>query len=216
MFSSGSSTAKRDIVQFVELNQFMGGSLSGWDKEQLAREVLRDQVKTDFCLVFRMWTASCLPPNLIKRAVSNLILSKKAFKFQFWPHLKKIISITDTIIITLISTARYLPSCPTRSLSTCTAMVTSPDKDWSDPGFSQSKAVFMRGVKESHQAKGLIPVNFSTRAHHLRQSDLNTRVYHKMKNPFLWAGLQNPIVSMYEEPKYQFSEFLDTYWPLAQ
>ena len=53
MFSSGSSTAKRDIVQFVELNQFMG-SLSGWDKEQLAREVLRDQVKTDFCLVFRM------------------------------------------------------------------------------------------------------------------------------------------------------------------
>ena len=58
MFSSGSSTAKRDIVQFVELNQFMGGSLSGWDKEQLAREVLRDQVKTDFCLVFRIGTAN--------------------------------------------------------------------------------------------------------------------------------------------------------------
>ena len=54
MFFSGSSTAKRDIVQFVELNQFMGGSLSGWDKEQLAREVLRDQVKTDFCPVFRI------------------------------------------------------------------------------------------------------------------------------------------------------------------
>ena len=57
MFSSGSSTAKRDIVQFVELNQFMG-SLSGWDKEQLAREVLRDQVKTDFCSVFRIGTAN--------------------------------------------------------------------------------------------------------------------------------------------------------------
>ena len=41
----GSSTAKRDIVQFVELNQFMAGCLTGWDKEQLAREVLRDEVK---------------------------------------------------------------------------------------------------------------------------------------------------------------------------
>ena len=29
-----------------------------------------------------------------------------------------------------------------------------------------------------------------------------SRVYHKMKNPFLWAGLWNPIVSMYKEPKY--------------
>ena len=27
---------------------------AGWDKEQLAREVLRDQVKTDFCPVFRI------------------------------------------------------------------------------------------------------------------------------------------------------------------
>ena len=41
------------------------------------------------------------------------------------------------------------------------------------------------------------------------------RVFLQMNNPFLWAGLRNPIVSMYEEPKYQFSEFLDTYWPLA-
>ena len=38
-----------------------------------------------------------------------------------------------------------------------------------------------------------------------------TRVSQKMNNPFLWAGLRNHIVSMYEEPKYQFSEFLDTY-----
>ena len=31
---------------------------------------------------------------------------------------------------------------------------------------------------------------------------LRTRVFLKMKNPFLWAGLRNLIVSMYEEPKY--------------
>ena len=36
------------------------------------------------------------------------------------------------------------------------------------------------------------------------------RVFLQMNNPFLWASLWNPIVSMYEEPKYQFSEFLDT------
>ena len=29
------------------------------------------------------------------------------------------------------------------------------------------------------------------------------RVFLKMKNPLLWAGLRNPIVSMYKEPKYQ-------------
>ena len=44
---------------------------------------------------------------------------------------------------------------------------------------------------------------------------LVNRVFLKIKNPFLWAGLWNPIVSIYGEPKYQFSEFLDTYWPLA-
>jgi hypothetical protein len=38
----GSSTAKRDIVQFVELNQFIKGSLSDWDKELLAKEVLAE------------------------------------------------------------------------------------------------------------------------------------------------------------------------------
>ena len=37
------------------------------------------------------------------------------------------------------------------------------------------------------------------------------RVFLKMKNPFLWAGLRNPIVSMYKEAKYQFSEF---FWHL--
>ena len=34
-----------------------------------------------------------------------------------------------------------------------------------------------------------------------------TRVFLKMKNPFLWAGLRNPIVSIYKEPKYQFFKF---------
>ena len=44
----GSATAKRDIVQFVELNQLMWGRmLERWDKEQLAREVLRDEVKAE-------------------------------------------------------------------------------------------------------------------------------------------------------------------------
>ena len=38
----GSTTAKRDIVQFVELNQFLSGSLSGWNKELLAKEVLAE------------------------------------------------------------------------------------------------------------------------------------------------------------------------------
>jgi len=39
----GSSVAKRDIVQFVELNQFLNtGFLGGWDKELLAREVLAE------------------------------------------------------------------------------------------------------------------------------------------------------------------------------
>merc|ERR1712200_264654 len=39
----GSSVAKRDIVQFVELNQFLKtGFLGGWDKELLAREVLAE------------------------------------------------------------------------------------------------------------------------------------------------------------------------------
>ena len=46
------------------------------------------------------------------------------------------------------------------------------------------------------------------------QTALTPRVFLKMKNPFLWAGLRNPIVSIYKEPKYQFSNFLDTYWPL--
>merc|ERR1712107_756624 len=39
----GSSVAKRDIVQFVELNQFLKtGFLGGWDKDLLAREVLAE------------------------------------------------------------------------------------------------------------------------------------------------------------------------------
>ena len=33
------------------------------------------------------------------------------------------------------------------------------------------------------------------------------RVFLKMNNPFFWAGLWNPIVSMYEDPKYQFRVF---------
>ena len=42
------------------------------------------------------------------------------------------------------------------------------------------------------------------------------RVFLKMKNPLLWANLRNPIVFMCKEPKYQFTDFLDKYWPLAQ
>ena len=41
----GTNVAKRDIVQFVELNKFMASSLKDWDKEQLALEVLRDEVR---------------------------------------------------------------------------------------------------------------------------------------------------------------------------
>ena len=54
-------------------------------------------------------------------------------------------------------------------------------------------------------------VNFPTR----QSLSLSIRVFLKMKNPFLWAGLRNPIVSVYKKPKYQFSDFLDTYWLLA-
>ena len=49
----GSATAKRDIVQFVELNQLMWGRmLERWDKEHLAREVLRDEVKAEIYFPF--------------------------------------------------------------------------------------------------------------------------------------------------------------------
>jgi len=42
LLQSGSHTAKRDIVQFVELNRFVEARRGVWDKELLAREVLAE------------------------------------------------------------------------------------------------------------------------------------------------------------------------------
>jgi len=42
LLQSGSHTAKRDIVQFVELNRFVDPRRGVWDKELLAREVLAE------------------------------------------------------------------------------------------------------------------------------------------------------------------------------
>ena len=42
-----------------------------------------------------------------------------------------------------------------------------------------------------------------------REKVLFNRVFLKMQNPLLWAGLQNPIVFMYKEPKYQIAIFFN-------
>jgi len=42
LLRQGQYTAKRDIVQFVELNRFIEGGRGGWDKELLTREVLAE------------------------------------------------------------------------------------------------------------------------------------------------------------------------------
>ena len=61
-------------------------------------------------------------------------------------------------------------------------------------------------------ASDIFPVTDQNRAWDM----MLVRVFLKMKNPLLWANLRNAIVFMCKEPKYQFTDFLDKYWPLAQ